>query len=812
MLRFLTVWLLLVVPLAVSAQQATITGSVVSTTNQPLEFATVGIKGTETAVQTDETGKYILPVPSEQDIVIVASFLGYLPQETKLRLKPDERRTVNFKLSPDQRLLNTVDVIAKRDMNSRDQAGMTKLDPQNARMLPSAFGDFSKVLVTLPGVTSNNELSSTYSVRGGNYEENLIYVNGIEIYRPFLISNAQQEGLSFVNPDLVGGIEFSSGGWQPRFGDKLSSVLNIEYKKPQEFAGSVTGSLTGGSLHLESASKNKKVSYLFGARHKNGQYVLGGLQVDGQYLPSFTDAQAYVHADLSKDTLDPERTTLGILASYAQNDYTTIPETRVTTFGTRQAPVRLLVGYDGREQMDYRTYQVGVNLAHKFTPRFLSEFILSGVHSREREFRDLEAGYRLCDVNTANGDNFGECLQQRGVGSQFDHARNTLLAQILTFEVRNRWVPGRRSNVIAGVKVGNERIEDKIAEYGFRDSADYVTPAYYLNTGLNLNTLRYNAYVQHTYQLDSLKSLTYGFRVSYWDFNREFTFTPRIQYSFITRHNPDLSFKAALGLYYQPPFYRELRNYEGVLNPDIKAQRSLHAIFGSDYLFKMWERDFKLTSEVYYKYLTNVIPYDIDNVRLRYFATNNAKAYAAGFDVRVNGEFIKGAESWFSLGLLTTKENIEGDSTFVYDAEGNITGRTPQGYIRRPSDQLLNVGIFFQDHLPNNPTVRMYLNLAYGSGLPFSPPRIPEYRNSFPGRSFKRIDIGFSKLIVLGDELVERKKVSLESLWLGLEVLNLIDARNRISYTYVNDVNGVTYAVPNYLTGRRINLRFIAKF
>lgn len=783
-------------------------GRVLSQQGEPLEMATVAVQGTTVATQTNAAGDFALNVPPRRELVLLVRYLGYKEQRQSLTLQNGESRTLQFILEADPQQLQTLDVRGKREDDTREQVSVTRLDPRNIKNLPSAFGDFNKVLVTLPGVTSNNELSSTYSVRGGNYDENLVYVNNIEIYRPFLITAAQQEGLSFVNPDLVGDIQFSSGGWQPRYGDKLSSVLNIQYKRPTEFAASVSGGLTGGTIHLESASKNKKVSYLFGARHKNGQYILKGLQTEGKYNSVFTDAQAYVHLDLSKE---PGRTTLGILSSYAKNDFQVEPESQVTTFGTQQTPLRLVIGFEGQEQMEYATYQAGVNLAHRFTTNYTSEFILSGVHSREREFRDVEAAYRLCDVGT-NGNNFGECLQERGVGSEFNHARNTLLARMLVAELRNSWRLSQRSQVQFGAKVGSENVEDALQEYGFTDSADYVSQDYYLNSQLDLNTLRYSGYLQHTFELDSLKTITYGVRATYWDYNGELNLSPRIQYSFITRRNPNLSFKTALGLYYQPPFYRELRNFEGELNPDIKAQRAIHAIIGTDYLFDAWGRNFKLTAEAYYKRMTNVIPYDLDNVRLRYYAKNNAKAYAAGFDVRVNGEFIPGAESWLSLGVLTTKENVQGDSVSVFNAQGERVGRQEQGYIRRPTDQLLNIGVFFQDHLPDNPTVRMYLNLVYGSGLPFGPPRQPEYRNAFDGRAYKRVDIGFSKVIVVESDVVQRQKFGLESLWIGLEVLNLIDAKNRVSYNYVSDVNGVTYAVPNYLTGRRLNLRFVAKF
>ncbi|WP_439882830.1 TonB-dependent receptor [Pontibacter sp. MBLB2868] len=811
MLKYLSVWLLLLLPLGVSAQQAILKGRVLTEGNVPLELATIGIKGTTVATQSDSDGAFSLQVPANRDVILLVRFLGYKEQERKLRLQPSQIANLEFKLELNPNQLGTVDVRGKNNSDTREQVSVTKLDPRLTRNLPSAFGDFNKILVTLPGVTSNNELSSTYSVRGGNYDENLVYVNNIEIYRPFLITAAQQEGLSFVNPDLVDDIEFSSGGWQPKYGDKLSSVLSIRYKTPQKFAASLTGGLTGGSLHLESASKNKKVTYLVGVRHKNGQYVLQGLQVDGEYKPIFSDAQAYVTVDLSKAGADAGTTTLGILTSYAQNKYLVIPESRVTTFGTRSSPLRLYVGFDGRELMEYRTYQTGLNLNHHFSDNFNSEFILSGVHSREREFRDVEAGYRLSEVSV-NANNLGEDERTRGVGSQFDHARNTLLARFITAESRNTWRFSQRSAVLFGVKGGIENIADEISEYGFVDSADYVNKSYLLQSDLNLNSKRYNGYVQHTFELDSLKTITYGIRASYWDFTKEATITPRVQYSFITKHNPDLSFKAAAGLYYQPPFYRELRDFNGQLNQEIKAQRSVHAIIGSDYLFKAWGRDFKFTAEAFYKHMTNVIPYDVDNVRLRYYARNNAKAYATGLDLRVNGEFIEGAESWLSLGLLQTKENVAGDSTFTYSQTGEITGRQELGYLRRPTDQLVNIGVFFQDHLPDNPTIRMYLNLIYGSGLPFGPPRQPEYRNAFNGKSYKRLDIGFSKLIVLESELIERKKVALQSLWVGLEILNLIDANNRVSYTYVQDVNGLTYAVPNFLTGRRLNLRFVAKF
>jgi hypothetical protein len=795
----------LLVSLAAAGQQAVVMGTVTTSNREPLELAAVAVKGNQAGTQTDEKGRFSLSLAADQAHTLVFRYLGYKDQEVTVTLAPGERRTLEVVLQPDPKALGTVRVQGRDERDTREQVSITRINPRITKELPSVFGDFNKVLSTLPGVTSNNELSSTYSVRGGNYDENLVYVNGIEIYRPFLVSSGQQEGLSFVNPDLVSDVLFSSGGWQPKYGDKLSSVLDIQYKKPTTFAASATAGLTGGSVHFEAPSKNKRVTYLLGIRHKNAQYVFNNLPVSGNYRPVFTDIQSYVHADLSKpSSADPEapaRTSIGLLTSFASNRYLVIPQSQQTSFGTINRVVRLFVGFDGREKMDYATWQGGLNLTHYFLQNLKSELILSSMLTREREFRDLEAGYFLCDVNLdPSSEQFNQCTQKRDVGTRFDHSRNVLRAHILAGESRNTLRLSSRNEVVWGLKIGRETITDRLAEWAFTDSADFVKPAGYLQSRINLPSTRLNAYAQHTYEIDSLKTLTYGVRASYWTANGQVTVSPRVQYSFVSPRNPDLSFKTAVGVYHQPPFYRELRNQGGVLNRDLKAQRSVHFIAGSEYRFKGWDRDFKLVSEAYYKYLTNVVPYDVDNVRLRYFAENVAKAYAAGFDVRVNGEFIPGAESWFSLGVLSTREDIEGD----VDGQGQ-----PRGYIRRPTDQRVNVGIYFEDHMPNNPSLRMYLNLVYGSGLIFNAPNAPAFRGMFAGPAYKRVDAGFSKLITLRDQSHES---ALESIWLSLEVLNLIDAYNTVSYTYVKDLDNVTYFVPNYLTTRLFNLRVIARF
>ncbi|MBK0402890.1 carboxypeptidase-like regulatory domain-containing protein [Adhaeribacter sp. BT258] len=813
--KTLAVLLFLLLNQVAWAQQATLTGTVKTAEGGALELAAIALKGTSSGTQTNAQGQFQLTVPGAESFTVVIQYVGFKTQELKLKLQPGETRNIVVNMQPDVKMLNKVVVRGRSETDTREEVSIMKLDPRLSSTLPSAFGDFNKMLVALPGVVSNNELSSTYSVRGGNYDENLVYVNGIEIYRPFLVTSGQQEGLSFINPEMAGNVEFSSGGWQPKYGDKLSSVLNIRYKQPTKFAGSVTGGLTGGAAHLEAASKNKKINYLFGARHKDARYLFHSLEVNGDYKPVFSDFQSYVTFNFTKDSVltpeKPARTTLGILTAFARNRYELSPTSSETSFGTVNRVVRLRVEYEGREQMQYETYQAGLNLTHRFTDWLTSELILSGVRSDEREFRDTEAFYRFCDVNTdPSSPGFNECVRSRDVGSRYDHSRNSLRALIASLENRNIYRLNAQNTLQWGLKVSREQIDDKLSEFNFIDSTDYVVNRSLLKTDIGLQSYRYQAYAQHTIELDSLKTLTYGLRASYWNFNKEFTITPRVQFAFTPAGNPDLSYKLAAGLYYQPPFYRELRNAQGELNKNLKAQRSAHFIAGTEYRFQKWNRAFKLTAEAYYKHLTNVVPYDVENVRLRYYALNNAKAYAAGFDVRVNGEFIKGAESWFSLGVLTTKEDIEGDKRNILDAEGNVTGQEEIGYVRRPNDQRITLGVFFQDHLPNNPTIKMYLNMLFGSGLAFSYPGNPGGRGVLRGRAYVRPDVGFSKLITLRD--ASAKNSPFESLWISLEILNLVAANNLVGYSFVEDINGVNYAVPNYLSARTVNLRFIARF
>ena len=800
--------------------QVELRGTVRDAAGQPVEQASVAVVGQPGGTSTDATGRFRLrvPRPGEGGLTVVIQRLGYATVRRTLSARElaDGVGELSVNLETSARALNNVTVRGQRGVDTREQISLTTLDPRTAKEIPSTFGDFNAIVKTLPGVQSTNELTSTYSVRGGNYDENLVYVNGIEIYRPFLVTQAQQEGLSFVNPDMAGQVEFSAGGWQPRFGDKLSSVLNVEYRKPTQRGLTATASLVGGALTYEDLSKSGRVSVLAGVRYKTADYILGTLrQQKGGYNANYADGQLYVNFGLGpKD--DQQKTNLGVLGSWAHNNYQFAPQSGQVTFstGTNQFQ-RLFITYRGHERMQYDTYQGGLNLTHHFSPKLTGELIGGGLITREYEYRDVQAAYRLSDINRdPNSPDFNQAVRQRDVGSRFDHSRNGLLAWLGTLEARATYQPAPRHELRFGVKGGREHVDDRLDEYTFTDSADYVPAQRFtrLRTQLDLTSTRVQGYGQHTWRMDSLRTMTYGVRLHYWSVNGQLTVSPRVQFSARSRRHPSVTYKAATGLYYQPPFYRELRNQQGVLNPQLRAQRSIHFIGGTEYRFQNWGRPFKLTGEAYFKYLTDVIPYDVDNVRLRYFAENLATAYAAGVDGRLSGEFVRGAESWFSLGVLTTRENLRGDSLTVYDSDGQAIGKKPKGYIRRPADQRVNLGVFFQDHLPNNPSVRGYVSLIFGTGLPFSPPSVPELRGTSKlTRSYKRVDLGFSKVVSLRT-IKSSKFYQPESLWIGLEVLNVLAANNVAGYSYIQDLNGATYGVPNYLSQRVVNVRVIARF
>ncbi len=768
----------------------TIKGTLTDSVGKPIPAMNILVRPSGLGTSTNNTGYFSLKIPFNKNISITYSHLQFIDQQIDYEINEGNLiLEVELKFKTDVKYLKGVEIQTQaEDLAVREQVSVFKINPKDVKVLPSPFGDFNKILSTLPGVISNNELSSNYSVRGGNFDENLVYVNDMLIYRPFLIRAGQQEGLSFVNPDLVASVAFSAGGWQAKYGDKLSSSLNIQYKKPRTFAASASLGLLGGSGHVEGISSNKLVSYVLGVRHKSSTYLLNTQETQGGYRPRFTDIQSFINFDLSKER--NEKTTLGFLFSYARNRFQVVPETRETTFGVINQSLRLLVGFDGRETLRYDLWQGGLKFTHRFNDKLKSDVIVSGMSSGEREYFDIEGGYQLCDVNNNPGTaNFNECVSIRGLGTNYDYGRNKLEAIVLNVDSRNTFRPSDKHVFEFGLGYSLQDIDDELDEYSFIDSADFVEVTKVLNSKLALKTNIFTAYGQHTFFIDERQSLTYGVRLNYRDVNQQLLISPRIQYSYKPLWQRDVLFKFAVGSYQQPPFYRELRDFEGNLNENVDAQSSIHFIAAMDYNFKLWGRNFKFLTEAYYKKLSNVIAYDVDNVKIRYYANNRTDAYATGIDFRISGEFIPGTESWFSLGLLNTKEDLADDN---------------RANVRRPSDQRISLGIFFQDHLPNDPTIRVNLNLLFGSGLPFGPPNDINDRNIFIGRAYRRVDIGFSKVITLNKFL--------KSLWIGVDVLNLLGTDNTISYVWIEDFSGVEYGVPNNLSQRFFNLKVHAKF
>ena len=522
-------------------------------------------------------------------------------------------------------------------------------------------------------------------------------------------------------------------------------------------------------------------------RHKDSRYLLGTLETDGNYLPKFTDIQSYISKKFGS------KTKIGLLLSSAHNNYLTLPESQETEFGTIQASFRMSTAFEGREQLDYHTNQGGIVLMHSFNENFISRLNVSGVYSIERENYEVEGAYLLCDVNREPGTNrFNECVNIRGIGSNYAYGRNKLKAKVVAVDQKNE-IYFDDDLLAFGMSWDYENIEDRLQEYAFTDSADFAHVTRSVDNSIDIQSHKWAGFAQYTLNTaDGRHRLNVGARLNYWSYSDQLLISPRLQYAYLLGNRKNTTIRLSTGLYQQHPFYRELRNREGQINPLVKAQSSFHVVGGVDHDFQAWGRPFKLTTDLYYKYLWDVNPYDIDNIRIRYFATNQALAYAYGADFRINGEFIEGTESWFSLGLLKTMEDLQ---------EGD-------GYVRRPSDQLINLGIFFQDHLPNDPSVKVNVNMLFGSGLPFGPPGNDDLRNSFSGDEYYRLDLGFSKSFDFSSD----KSLTPNSLWIGLEVLNALGAENTISYTWIQDVIGNQFAVPNSLSARFLNVRVIAKF
>lgn len=836
--RYLLTIFLFVSLFTQAQNRAVVKGRVSDERGRPLEFVNVAIKERAGGVTTDASGAYQLVVPSEEPIVLYFSYIGYKQVTQKLFLAVNESHVLDITMFASTTTLPVAEVRDERLQST----SITKLNPKAARLLPGVGGGIEALIATLPGVSTNNELSSQYTVRGGNFDENLVYVNGIEIYRPFLIRSGQQEGLSFLNSALVSGISFSAGGFAAEYGDKLSSVLDITYKRPSEFAGSASVSLLGADLHIEGVSNDGKLSYLVGTRYKSTKYVLNALETKGEYQPDFVDVQSLIQYQWTP------KWDLSLLAYYSRNNYNLIPESRQTDFGTIQEAYRLMIYFDGQEVDRYRTGMGGLTLSHRPNNRTELKLIASAFNTVESETYDILGQYWIGKLDTNLGsEEFGNVIQAQGVGGFIDHARNYFNATVINIDHKGTFANYRRVTKW-GIRYQLQDIHDQMKEWELIDSAGYTLPRPMDEIGslnpsrpdLLLNNVakannkllinNANAFLQQSWNLSDASFheyiLTLGARLSYWGYTNEIMFSPRLSLAMKPNWEKRMQFRLAAGIYTQSPFYREMRMFDGSLYSDPRSQRSYQLVAGSDLDFEAWSRPFVFTSEIYYKYFDQLIPYEVDNVRIRYYADQQSKGYAAGIDLKVNGEFVRGVESWASLSLMKTQEDIIDDQyQFFLNTDGDRIGFLSQnktiadtvtvfpGYIPRPSDQRLQFSVFFQDYIPFNPSYRVHLKMIFGSRLPFGPPNTARYQQIRRMPEYRRVDIGFSKQFLSEENPMTGSFLkNIKNMWLSVEVFNLLQIRNTISYTWVKDVNNIMYGVPTYLTPRQLNIKLVAEF
>lgn len=820
--QFLFTLLFLAFSCMVSAQNVTakVAGVVLDENNQPVENVNVSYQ-TKTST-TDKNGFYEITVPANQKVVLLFTHTSLKSITVTLQLKPNEEFEYHVMMNDKAEQLSDVIITSNR----RRVQGITSIEPETIRTNPSAMPGVESVLKSLPSVNANNELSSGYNVRGGNYDENLVYVNEIEVYRPFLIRSGQQEGLSFTNTDMVQKIDFSAGGFQAKYGDKMSSVLDITYRKPTKFGVTAEASFLGGSLTGEGISKNKKWSAITGIRYRDNSLLVNSQETQTNFRPTFVDVQTNVNFSPN------DKWHFSFLGNASQNKYNYQPLTRQTNFGTIDEPIALQIFYEGQENDKYQTLFGAFKSS--FSPNENNNYrlITSIYHTQEQEYFDIFAAYFLGEVDTNIGsETLGEVTFSQGIGTQLNHARNDLDALIVNAEVKGtHYINLKKHQIDWGIKYTRENFRDRIVEWEVIDSAGFSINPPIIDIP---NDQPYNPYVGPLVPYQSVRAtnfididrisgfaqwrtetklgnsdfwITAGARFHNWTVSgdgisnakSQIVVSPRAQFTLKPDWDKDMVFRFATGLYHQPPFYRELRDINGAVNPNVKAQQSLHFVLSNDYNFKMSKRKFILVTEAYYKSMTDVNTYTLENVRIRYRANNNAEAYAYGLDVRLNGEFVPGTESWLSLGYMKTEENQDG-----------------RGFIARPTDQRLKVGILFQDYMPNLPNMKLYLNLVYNTGLPGGSPSYADaYVYQSRLRDYRRADVGFSYV------LTERNNERPDGHWLkkfqdlsfGFEIFNLFNNQNAITNTWVRDVYTKNqYGIPNYMTTRVFNVKLTAK-
>lgn len=781
--------------------QVKIFGKVIDAEEQPIEFATVRIAGTAVGATTGLDGSYSLSVAESDTIEIIFTCIGYKEHKQKL-ISPSGNVNVNAKLFKTTRELEAIEVTEYK----KQTGGMQTLDAGQLKVGPNASGNAVEgLLTTIAGVSSKDEMSSQYSVRGGSYDENSVYINGIEVYRPQLISSGQQEGLSIINPSLVGSIEFSTGGFSAEYGDKMSSVLDITYRQPESFEGNVAASLMGAEAAI--GQSTGKFSQLHGIRYKRNTTLLSSLETKGEYDPSFFDYQTNLRLKLN------DQWNISFLGNIAMNNYKFTPKTRSTSFGTSQNVKEFTVYFDGKEQDRFETYFGALELNYDVNKSTGFTLLASGFLTNELVAYDISGEYWLDEAGTNDGENSvgGEI----GVGKYLEHSRNRFQAGVFTLGLKGH-TSLNRHNLQYGLEYRNQQIYDRTSEWEQRDSAGYSLPnidnklemIYNLTSKHDLTTNKLSWYAQDTYRLmvnAGLFTFNGGLRMSYWDFNNEFLVSPRISIGYIPEFNNSLSFRLSGGLYYQSPFYKEFRetktdengNSYAELNRDIKSQRSIQLILGGDYTFRALDRPFKIMAEAYYKKLDDIIPYELDNLKIVYSGRNEADGFIAGIDFKFFGQFVPGTDSWFSFSLMKTQENLNGVK------------------VPRPTDQRYSFGVFFNDYFPKFPKLKFSLKGIISDGFPMTPPQVSRDVSYFRAPAYKRLDIGFQYQLVGGEKDGVRPYNfwrHFKSIWIGVDVFNLFDFSNVSSYYWVTDVNNIQYAVPNYLTRRQFNVNLSVAF
>lgn len=781
--------LMLLYVINVKAQTFTLQGKVTDSNMNPVELATVSVVQQGKMTMTNLKGEFSMQLHSSDSVVVRFSMVGYKTKTRVLR-RPRGKQTLLIQLFDDNQLAGITVTEKKRQTGSTQQ-----LEAKDMKNSPSVTGNAVEELIqSQAGVSTHSELSSQYNVRGGSFDENSVYINNVEIYRPFLVRSGQQEGLSIINPDMVESIGFSTGGFEARYGDKMSSVLDIKYKKPKKFEANVAANLLGASAYV--GFSTKKFSWSNGIRYKTNKYLLGSLETKGEYEPNFLDYQTYLTYEPTKNW------SIEIIGDISENHYNFYPEDRETKFGTMENVKSFKVFFDGQEKDVFRTYFGSLNISRRFGEKTKLSFIASAFHTNEQERYDIQGQYWLTQTETS---------ENLGVGTYMEHARNYLKATVKSVKVALEHKT-KKHDIQAGLTYRIENITENSKEYEMRDSSGYSIPhtgedlymIYTLKAKNTLDANRLETYIQDTWRFSSkgehtFFTLNYGIRFSHWNFNKESIISPRVSLGIVPAFNHDVTMRFATGVYYQAPFYKELRDTSTIngityatLNKKIKSQRSIHFIAGFDYRFKMKDRPYKFTAEAYYKALSNLVPYTVDNVKIVYDASQQCSGHAMGLDLKLYGEFVPGTDSWVSLSLMNTKININGKS------------------IPMPTDQRYSLNLFFTDYFPGTDKWRMSLKLAFADGLPFGAPHRQLDEQPFRAPAYKRADIGMSYRL-LNNEKGDHKSI-FKNIWLGVDCLNLLGINNVNSYYWITDVTNQQYAVPNYLTGRQFNVKASFEF